>query len=110
MLPASAPAGQRKLSFSGLYDVSLALSMKRKVVGNDLNADHSDLIIVTGANTGGKSTFLRSVGLAQLMMQAGMFVAAEIFAPNSAMACARTISARKTPRWRAESGMKNSAE
>ena len=32
--------------------------------------------MVTGANTGGKSTFLRSVGLAHLMMQAGMFVSA----------------------------------
>jgi DNA mismatch repair ATPase MutS len=32
--------------------------------------------MVTGANRGGKSTFLRSVGLAQLMMQAGMFVPA----------------------------------
>jgi DNA mismatch repair ATPase MutS len=30
-----------------------------------------------GANQGGKSTFLRSIGLAQLMMQCGMFVAAE---------------------------------
>lgn len=78
--PVSAPAGERKLSFAGLYDVSLALSMRRKVVGNDLNADHSDLVIVTGANTGGKSTFLRSVGLAHVMMQAGMFVAAETFA------------------------------
>jgi DNA mismatch repair ATPase MutS len=77
--PVAAAAGQRKLSFSGLYDASLALSMSRKVVGNDLNADHSDLIIVTGANTGGKSTFLRSVGLAHLMMQAGMFVAAKTF-------------------------------
>ncbi len=77
--PAPAPAGQRKLSFSGLYDASLALSMGRKVVGNDLNADYKDLIIITGANTGGKSTFLRSIGLAHLMMQAGMFVAAETF-------------------------------
>ena len=33
--------------------------------------------MITGANGGGKSTFLRSVGLAQLMMQCGMFVAAE---------------------------------
>ena len=78
--PLPAPAGQRKLSFSGLYDAALALSMKRKVVGNDLNADGNDLVVITGANTGGKSTFLRSVGLAQLMMQAGMFVAAETFA------------------------------
>jgi DNA mismatch repair ATPase MutS len=76
-LPAPGPAGKRKLSLLGLYDVSLALSMDKKVVGNDLNADNKDMIIVTGANTGGKSTFLRSVGLAQLMMQAGMFVPAE---------------------------------
>jgi MutS domain V len=33
--------------------------------------------MITGANQGGKSTFLRSVGVAQLMMQCGMFVAAE---------------------------------
>jgi len=78
-VPAPAPAGERKLSFSGLYDVCLALSAKRKVVGNDLNADGKDLIVITGANTGGKSTFMRSLGLAQLMMQAGMFVPAETF-------------------------------
>ena len=77
--PACAPAGQRTLSFSGLYDPSLALSMGRRIVGNDLNADQSDLVVITGANTGGKSTFLRSVGIAQLMMQAGMFVAAKAF-------------------------------
>ena len=78
--PVAAPAGERKLSFSDLHDVSLALSMGQKVVGNDLNANHGDIVIVTGANTGGKSTFLRSVGLAHLMMQAGMFVSAKSFA------------------------------
>ena len=40
------------------------------------------MIVITGANEGGKSTFLRSVGAAQLMMQAGMFVAAETFGAN----------------------------
>ena len=49
------------------------------MVGNDLNAERSDLVIVTGANTGGKSTFLRSIGLAHAMMQAVMFVAAKTF-------------------------------
>ena len=42
-------------------------------------ADGKRLVMITGANQGGKSTFLRSLGLAQLMMQAGMFVAAESF-------------------------------
>jgi DNA mismatch repair ATPase MutS len=78
-LPIPRPHGDRRLSCSGLYDACLALSMKRKVVGNELNADGKDLIVITGANTGGKSTFMRSLGLGQLMMQAGMFVAAESF-------------------------------
>jgi DNA mismatch repair ATPase MutS len=78
-LPVPVPYGDRKLSCSGLYDVCLALSMKRKVVGNELNADGRDLIVITGANTGGKSTFMRSLGLGQLMMQAGMFVPAQSF-------------------------------
>jgi DNA mismatch repair ATPase MutS len=78
--PVAAAAGERKLSFSDLHDVSLALSMGQKVIGNDLNANQKDIVIVTGANTGGKSTFLRSVGLAHIMMQAGMFVSAKSFA------------------------------
>jgi DNA mismatch repair ATPase MutS len=78
-LPVPTPVGGPELSFSHLYDVSLALSMGRKVVSNDLNGDSKSLFIITGANTGGKSTFLRSVGLAQLMMQAGLFVPAESF-------------------------------
>ncbi len=70
---------EHRLSFRGLYDVCLALSMDQRVVGIDANADKKDLVIVTGANQGGKSTFLRSVGLAQLMMQCGTFVPADSF-------------------------------
>jgi DNA mismatch repair ATPase MutS len=71
--------GSRKYAFDELYDVSLALSVDHKVVGNRANAEEKDLIVITGANQGGKSTFLRSAGLAQLMMQAGMFVGAKAF-------------------------------
>jgi DNA mismatch repair ATPase MutS len=80
--PDPTPAGERQHSFTGLYDAALALTMKKKVVGNDVNADGKDLIIITGANQGGKSVFLRSIGLAQLMMQCGMFVPAESFHAN----------------------------
>jgi DNA mismatch repair ATPase MutS len=80
--PLPAPVGERRHSFKGLYDVCLAITMKQKIVGNDVNADNKNLVIITGANQGGKTTFLRSVGLAQMMMQCGMFVAAESFCSN----------------------------
>lgn len=57
-----------------LYDVSLALLKNEKVTGSDVNSDNKLLYIITGANQGGKTTFLRSVGQAQLMAQCGMFV------------------------------------
>jgi len=74
--------GRPVLACRGLYDVCLSLSLEERVVGNDLNADNKLLVMITGANQGGKSTFLRSIGLARLMMQCGMFVAAEAFRSN----------------------------
>jgi DNA mismatch repair ATPase MutS len=53
--------------------------MERRIVGNAVNADGKSLTIITGANQGGKSSFLRGIGVAQLMMQCGMFVGAEGF-------------------------------
>ena len=78
------PERQEKHCFSarGLYDISLALTVKSKVVGNDIEAHGKDLIIITGPNRGGKTTFLRSVGQAQLMMECGMFVPADSFTAN----------------------------
>ena len=76
--PVPAGAGHARLSARGLYDASLALSLEDgQAVGNDLDSDGRQLIMITGANQGGKSTFLRSVGQAYLMMQAGMFVPAD---------------------------------
>ena len=75
-------SGERRHSFIGLYDVCLALTLRRRIVGNDLSAAGKNLVIITGANQGGKSTFLRSIGLAQLMMQCGMFTPAESFSSN----------------------------
>ncbi|HTU05320.1 MAG TPA: hypothetical protein VMG13_07160 [Trebonia sp.] len=77
--PVPSPLGGDRFAARGLYDVSLALTIDGKVTGNDVAADGKQLIMITGANQGGKSTFLRSMGQAQLMMQAGLFVAAESF-------------------------------
>lgn len=82
-LPDPLPAGPPALGFQGLYDVSLSVNLgERRAVGNDLDADGATLVVVTGANQGGKSTFLRSLGLAQVMTQCGMFVAAQSFHAN----------------------------
>jgi hypothetical protein len=72
------PAKPPSLTFScaDLRDCCLELLSAGPVIGNDVQADGKPLVIVTGANSGGKSTFLRSVGLAQLMMQCGLFVTA----------------------------------
>jgi len=64
------------LSATGIYDPCLALTLDGPVVGNDLRADGRSLVIITGANQGGKSTLLRAVGVAALMSQAGMFAPA----------------------------------
>jgi hypothetical protein len=77
--PVALPRDGRAWRARGLCDPCLALNLDREVVGNDLEADGVSLVMVTGANQGGKSTFLRALGLAQLMMQCGMFVAAEAF-------------------------------
>ena len=75
--PQPAAPGEMRLTAQGLYDPCLALAMGRKVVANDVQADGRKMVIITGANQGGKSTFLRSVGVAQLMMGCGMVVPAE---------------------------------
>ncbi len=80
--PVPTPIGTPRFQCRGLRDVGLCLTTGKKVTGNDVDADDKTLIVITGANEGGKSTFLRSVGTAQLMMQAGMFVTAEAFAAN----------------------------
>jgi MutS domain V len=75
------PAKPASLAFSctGLRDACLELQSPDPVVGNDVAADGKAIVIITGANSGGKSTYLRSVGVAQLMMQCGLFVTADAY-------------------------------
>jgi hypothetical protein len=75
------PAGPSSLTFSctDLRDACLELQSPAPAVGNDIQGDGKPLVIITGANSGGKSTFVRSVGVAQLMMQCGLFVTAKSY-------------------------------
>src|SRR6202043_1113560 len=84
--PIPVATGERRHSFNGLCDPCLALRQQQAVVSNDVNADSKNMVIVTGANQGGKSTFLRSIGVAQLMMHWGMFVPAWSFSANISQA------------------------
>jgi len=77
--PEPLAASQLTLTAQGIYDVCLTLHLQDRVIGNDVNADGKSLVMITGANQGGKSTLLRSLGLAHLMMQAGMFTGARSF-------------------------------
>ena len=80
--PVPASNAERVLRFSGLYDLALRLNLDTPVVANDFDGSGKSLVMITGANQGGKSTFLRSIGIAQLMMQAGMFAPARGFSAN----------------------------
>lgn len=80
--PELLPIEQRRSSFEGLYDMSLALRLldrnsAAEIVLNDIDLDANGRIaILTGPNRGGKTTFTRAVGLAHVMAQAGLPVPA----------------------------------
>ena len=64
------------LCFDDLRDPTLSLTLDNPAVGNQLQSVDTRLVFVMGANQGGKSTFLRSLGLSRVMLQAGLFVTA----------------------------------
>lgn len=68
---------KERMRFENLMELSMGLCNRKAPVGNDGDIADKMLLIVTGANQGGKSTFLRSIGVAQIMMQSGLFVAAK---------------------------------
>lgn len=70
------------LNTVGICDILLINEGKnrRSIVSNDISlATDKDGILVRGDNNCGKTSFLRSIGTAQLFAQAGLFVCAEEF-------------------------------
>jgi hypothetical protein len=60
-------------------DIAHPLIRKEKTVGNDISFDHQQLIILTGSNMSGKSTFLRTLGVNMVLARAGSVVSARQF-------------------------------
>lgn len=79
ILPEVLERGERNTSFEDLYELSMAIYTQQKPVGNSAVWKNRRETFITGANQGGKSTFLRSYGIAQIMMQCGMPVPAKSF-------------------------------
>ena len=70
---------RKDIRFEGLVEMSLAVNLLRCPVDNSLDATDKHLVVVTGANQGGKSTYLRSIGIAQVLLQCGMYAPAKSF-------------------------------
>lgn len=81
--PDPKPLRENFIAFNGLCDLALSINLDGKAVSNSVAKGTQKLLVVTGANRGGKSTFLRSLGQAMLMMQAGMFVGASTFSAST---------------------------
>lgn len=75
--PQIAPAEARLIDIDGLVNLHLALRNVPAVPNAVQLGDDGRIAILTGPNSGGKTTYLHSVGLAQVFFQAGLFVPAQ---------------------------------
>lgn len=74
------PTDQRwELSFCQLIEPTLALRSGQRPTPNDFPDEIAEPIVISGANSGGKTTWLQGTAIAIVMMQAGSFVTAEQF-------------------------------
>ncbi|MFN8504191.1 MutS-related protein [Kouleothrix sp.] len=82
--PMIAPAAERACTIDELYSLDLALrlrlaegdtAMRQKVVPNRAwFGEHASVFLLTGPNSGGKTTYVRAVGQAHVLAQAGLLV------------------------------------
>lgn len=80
--PDVAPLEERVCDIEGVYDVNLALELLKhstdlseRIVLNDVCfGPQGRILILTGPNQGGKTTYTRAIGVAQVLFQAGLYV------------------------------------
>ncbi len=78
--PKLLPKEERKMIVKNARNPLLkeARNNGHKIVPNDIEYDkENNLFVITGPNNGGKTTYVKTVGLIQLMAQSGLFVPAE---------------------------------
>ena len=109
--PALLPPSEKAFRAKALYDPLLLLNGTERVVANEVEfRPEGELLFLTGANQGGKTVFLLSVGLCQALGQLGFPVPAgeaalspaenilTIFAPNGQSFGRRGLLAEETGR------------
>lgn len=77
--PEIAADGEIVLDAHGLYNPCVALKVDYEIVTNDvlMDKDNALIYVLTGPNRGGKSVITCAIGLAEVLMQLGMFVPAD---------------------------------
>jgi DNA mismatch repair ATPase MutS len=77
-LPEIAPADERVTDITDLASLYLLLSQNDVPITSDAQFDDAGRIaILTGPNSGGKTTYLRAVGIAQALFQCGLPIPAQ---------------------------------
>ena len=78
IIPDIRPMEERAFRAINLYNPCVALKIEDEIVPNDMIFDQNATIyVLTGPNRGGKSVITCAIGLAQVMLQLGMYVPAE---------------------------------
>ena len=70
---------RRSITTAKIYDAGLVIQRKSisNIIPNDFKGDENCFYLISGVNQGGKTTFLKSIGTAQLLAQNGFPVPAE---------------------------------
>jgi DNA mismatch repair ATPase MutS len=78
--PEIIPKEERVCCIREFYNINLAMHWKgeKEIVKNDISfSNENDIFILTGPNSGGKTTYINAVALIQVLSQSGIYVPAE---------------------------------
>ncbi|MBU1112238.1 MAG: hypothetical protein ABH824_00240 [Nanoarchaeota archaeon] len=78
-MPSLLPMDERQMHIKGAYNplINEVKQDEPAVVVNDINHDpNQNMFVITGPNQGGKTTYVKTLGLIQVLAQAGLYVPA----------------------------------